>query len=80
MCKSNSQRKKMGEKTEKPHKHRRTIVTIDVCIIPVCVLGMYGHRLAAKVFAPVEMPDHRDLPQHHSALRHWEAAGGSEQV
>lgn len=50
------------------------------CLLPVCVLGMYGHGLAAEVLAPVEMPDHRDLPQNHPALGHWEAAGGSEQV
>lgn len=51
-----------------------------VCVLPVCMLGMYKHGFAAEVLAPVEVPDHRDLPQHHPALRHWKTAGGSEQV
>lgn len=44
------------------------------------MLGMYRHGLAAKVLASIEMPDHRDFPQHHPALRDWEVTGGTEQV
>lgn len=49
-------------------------------MVPVCMLGMYGHGLAAKVLASIEMPDHRDFPQHHPALRDWEVTGGTKQV
>jgi len=55
-------------------------VNVRICVLPVCALCMYGHRLAAKVLAPVEMPHHRDLPQHHPALWHREATRRSEQV
>lgn len=44
------------------------------------MLGMYGHGFAAKVLSSIEMPDHGDFLQHHSALRDWEATGGTEQV
>lgn len=49
-------------------------------MVPVCVLGMYGHELVAKVLASIEMPDHGDFPQHNPALRDWEATGSTKQV
>lgn len=53
----------------------RILVPVPVCVLAVCRPG-----LVAKVFASVEVPHHGDLPQHHPALRHWEAAGCSEKV
>lgn len=49
-------------------------------MVPMCMLGMYGHGPAAKVLASIEVPDHGDFPQHHPALRDWEVTGGTKQV
>lgn len=63
------------------HTHRDSYTGHTLMfVLPVCMMGVYRHGFAAKVLASVEMPDHRDLPQHHPALRHREAAGGSEKV
>lgn len=37
-------------------------------------------RVGAKVPAPIEVPDERDLPQHHTAGRHGEVGRRPQQV
>lgn len=47
---------------------------------PIGALRVDGHGLSTEVLPPVEMPDHRDLPQHHPAVWHGEPIRSSEQV
>ena len=48
--------------------------------LPVAVLPVAGDRPAPEVFAPVEVPDHRHLPEDDPALGHGEAGGGAQEV
>lgn len=69
-----------GENKDQESERKLNKYQTLIFMLPVCMLGMYRQRLAAKVFASIDMPDHRDFPQNHPALRHWETTGGTQQI
>lgn len=57
------------------------VYTCTVIPVPLAVLvGERECRLAPKVLAAVQVPDHRDLLEHQAGLGHGEARGGPQQV